>query len=793
MTVAGCEAVIEVHGGGRASGSGRGGDGSIGRMSRSQRGAEGDEKHGSGEAVAERHSRRRLRPSLIAALRVLISRVPGSHVLRPRILIVGALGLAAGCAEGSDVRTTVIRTTAIYSPITGDIPLPNDLLFAGSTDGTLAIPLPSDPAEQGPTLALNGLDGWTTSAVMRVPFSLDVDLATLVAGTTVRMFEVALQPMPEVLRGAPVDSVARELATTEYTIDLAPESDATLTIAPTAPLEPETSYMVVITDGVRGTDGFAVMRSIVYQLAAQTAVLPDSDSLRPLQRQILAMHAAAQGVGIAPDDIVLSFAFTTQSQGAVISSLRQIAQGDESTLISAVCAANPDLVCTDTTPSPFSTTSLVFNTTALGDTATLIGATGDADVYAGELTLPYYLESAGDVATPTTLNMDMTPLETTFRARYPFGAGDTDREVTGFNPLPEAREQQTIPVVLTVPKGAKPMGGWPTVIYQHSITTDRSTLFGLADRLAISGFAAIAIDLPLHGVESGGTYDFLFAGHQGGQVRERHFGLDLLDNVTMLTGTDGLLDDSGAHFINLASLRTSRDNVHQAVADLFALTASLDGADYDGVVDDDFDTSQLYFIGHSLGAIVGSLYLQQSPEILAAVLAMPGAGLAKVLAESPSFGPQINAGLLDAGIATGTPEYEAFLFAAQNVLDDADPINYAAGLKQSDKPVLLFEVVGDATAMPVNLPDQTILNSIPGIPLSGTEPLITGLDLMSISANTTDASGLRGVVRFVEGDHTSLIVPFTSVAVTFEMQNMAVEFFSSNGQMVSVVTPAVVQ
>jgi pimeloyl-ACP methyl ester carboxylesterase len=751
-------------------------------MSRSQRGPEGREEHGAGETARGRHARSRFARTHTTAL---------SAALGAALLCTASL--AAGCAKGSDVRTTVIRTTAIYSPTTGDIPIPNDLLFSGSTDGTLAIPLPTNPAEQGPTLALNGLDGWSTTAVMRVPFSLDVDLSTLVAGTTVRMFEVALQPIPGLLRGAPVQSVTRELATTEYTIGLAPESDATLTIAPTVPLEAETSYMVVITADVQGTDGFPVMRSIVYQLAAQTAVLPDSDPLRPLQRQILAMHTAADGAGVDPDDIVLSFAFTTQSQGGVISALRQIAQGDEATLIGAVCAANPDLVCTDTTPSPFSTSSLVFNTTALGDTATLIGSTGDADVYEGALALPYYLESAADVATPTMLNTDTTPRTTTFRARYPFGAGDTDLAVTGFNPLPEAREQQTVPVVLTVPKGPKPMGGWPIVVYQHAITADRSTLFGMADRLAISGFAAVAIDLPLHGLESGGTFDFLFAGHQDGQARERHFGLDLVDNTTGVSGADGLLDSSGAHFINLASLRTSRDNIYQAVADLFALTASLDGADYDGVVDDDFDTSQLYFIGHSLGAIVGSLYLQQSPAVLAAVLAMPGGGLARVLAESPSFGPEITAGLAAAGINVGTPEYEAFLFAAQTVLDDADPINYAAGLKQSDKPLLLFEVVGDAMALPVNLPDQTILNSIPGAPLSGTEPLITALDLTSISSNTMDATGLRGVVRFTDGDHTSLIVPFTSVAATFEMQNMAVEFFSSNGQMVSVVTPGVVQ
>lgn len=722
---------------------------------------------------------------------------PGANardVRRLRTLATGlfvAAGLAA-CAQDSDVETTVLRTTAIYSPTTGDIPVPNDLLFAGSTDGTLAIPLPANPAEQGPTLALNALDGWSTNAVMRVPFSEDLDGSTLTAGSTVRMFEVSTVPVPGILRGAPVESVTRELTTAEFEVGVAPESASTLTIAPTELLQPETTYMVVVTDDVLGADGFAVMRSIVYQLASQSETLPADDPLAPLQQQILAMHAAAAGAGVAPSDIVISFAFTTQSIGDVVASLRQIAQGDEAALIDAVCMANAELICTDTTPSPFSSPSLTIDPSSPGSTGTLIGSPADAaDVYTGELTLPYYLEDAATVANPTDLSVDTTPRTTVFRARYPFGASDSDRNVTGFNPLPEAREQETVPVLLTVPKGAPPAGGWPIAIYQHGVTSERTTLFALADTLASAGFAAIAIDLPLHGIGPSHPFaGFLFAGHQDDQVRERHFGLDLVDNTTGAAGDDGTLDATGTHFINLTSLRTSRDNVRQAVADLFALATTLDTADYDGVAGADFDTSQLYFIGHSLGAVVGTPYLTASPEVVAAVLGMPGGGLAEVLSESPSFGPTIDAGLAAAGIAPDTPEYEAFVFAAQTVLDDADPINYAATLETTDKPLLLFEIVGDGGA---NLQDQTILNTVPGAPLAGTEPLIEALELAGISTSTTNATGLRGAVRFTAGDHTSLLVPLSSPAATFEMQNMTAEFFSTAGQMVTVINGAVIQ
>jgi hypothetical protein len=53
------------------------------------------------------------------------------------------------------------------------------------------------------------------------------------------------------------------------------------------------------------------------------------------------------------------------------------------------------------------------------------------------------------------------------------------------------------------------------------------------------------------------------------------------------------------------------------------------------------------------------VFLSQSPEIVAAVLANPGSGAAQVLAQSPNYGDDIEAALLAAGLVAGTPEYEA--------------------------------------------------------------------------------------------------------------------------------------
>ena len=106
---------------------------------------------------------------------------------------------------------------------------------------------------------------------------------------------------------------------------------------------------------------------------------------------------------------------------------------------------------------------------------------------------------------------------------------------------------------MTVPNAKsgqrKPAGGWPAVIFQHGITRNRTDLFALADALSFVGFAAIAIDMPLHGVTDK-TNPFYAKG------LERTFDLDLVNNATGASGADGVIDPSGSYFINLQSLLT---------------------------------------------------------------------------------------------------------------------------------------------------------------------------------------------------------------------------------------------
>ena len=72
---------------------------------------------------------------------------------------------------------------ARFDPANGVLPTPNNLLFAGSVDGTLNIPVadPSDPAS-ATVQALNALDGFSTTGPMIATFSSALDPASLVAG-----------------------------------------------------------------------------------------------------------------------------------------------------------------------------------------------------------------------------------------------------------------------------------------------------------------------------------------------------------------------------------------------------------------------------------------------------------------------------------------------------------------------------------------------------------------------------------------------------------------------------------
>jgi pimeloyl-ACP methyl ester carboxylesterase len=662
--------------------------------------------------------------------------------------------------------------TARFDPSGGVIPLPNNLLLSGTTDLTLNPPV-ANPTNYGdPSVAVSSLDGWSTTGPMSTKFNAKPDVSSIIPGQSVRIFEVSLTGP-----GGGVTGITRELTGgTEFVTALAPSDAAgtTLAIIPTQPLQQLTSYLVVLTDGIRDARGNDATTDQAYFLSKRTSplcangqstepLLPAATAcaLEPLRKLTNSHLAAAAGAGIQPDDVVLSWVFTTQSITPVMQAVRSVTEPGAAMLV----------------PS--------------GMDLSAVGLPPVADIFIGTLQVPYYL-SAPSAENPT------APLNGFWKAAPgayvpPFnaaGLSPASTNITFANPFPVKTADVTIPVLATIPNAnsgrTKPATGWPVVIFQHGITGNRSHALATAATLAAQGFAVIAIDLPLHGLPPESP---LAIGNTpfAAVASERTFNVDYVNNTTGAPGPDGVVDASGTHFINLASLLTSRDNLRQGVADLFVLSATIPSLDIDGNGAGDFDSSNIQFVGISLGAIVGTSFLALEPTVNVGLLSVPGGGIARMLDGSVSFGPRIRAGLAASGVNAGTPTYDSFMGAAQQVIDSIDPINY--GFASMQNTILLHEVVGDGAS---SLPDQVVPNSVPGAPLSGTEPLIRALGLAAISQTTQAANGVRGVVRFTAGEHASLISPSVP-AVTAEMQGQMASLLATGGTTVLVQDPSVIR
>jgi dienelactone hydrolase len=690
--------------------------------------------------------------------------------------VASSLFAAFGIANAYDYTAPVpFHPVATFDPANGIVPFPNNLLLLGTTDLTLNIPVDDPGNFSDPKVAMNALDGFSTVAPWSTTFNMPI-AASSIAGN-VHVFQVNLSGP-----GGAVTGVVRELASPEeFVVALAP-SDATgrtLAIAPTKPLQPMTSYMAVLTTGIEDATGEPIRASLPYLLAKRTSPLcsggastvpalaaDEACALEPLRQLTNAQEAAAAAAGVPADSIALSWVMTTQSTSTVLQA------------VDAVVEASPPAM-----------TELAPTGKTLADLG--LGLPPVADIYIGVIALPYFLSapSADDPTAPLTKFWNAAP-GAYIDPCAGFGLDPASTNLTYCNPLPVATSTQLVPVVMTIPNArsgrSKPGAGWPIVIYEHGITRNRTDMFAIAGTLAAQGFAAVAIDLPLHGITD--TSNPFYVGNTpfaGLGAKERTFDLDFQDNSTGATGPDGAIDPSGSWFINLSSLLTSRDNLREGVADLFALAHAIPSMHVSAGTD--FDGSRIAFVGQSLGSIVGTMFVSIDPNVNTGVMSVPGGGIARLLDGSPTFGPRIRAGLSAAGVEPGSADYDAFMSAAQTAIDSGDPINFNIA-SAADKRFLMQEVVGSGDIVP----DQVIPNTVPGAPLSGTEPLIAAYGLAPISQTTQSADGIRGAVRLLQGEHGSLLDPGDFPLATAEMQGEMASMVVSGGAAVQITYPSIV-
>lgn len=404
---------------------------------------------------------------------------------------------------------------------------------------------------------------------------------------------------------------------------------------------------------------------------------------------------------------------------------------------------------------------------------------------------------------------------------------DSNRFLTKFSPIPQAQGsesgKESLDIQVTVPDVATaaalgfnltmPENGWPVVILVHGITSSKEAMLNISGALSLAGFATVAIDQPIHG-SRGFDYD--------------NDGIDDI-NATTVSATD---------YLNLASLATTRDNNKQAISDLLSLRLGLNAL-FDVTGNVNIDPSNVSLLGVSLGAINGGMFAAVANESLGGDLAAfdslykvnavslesPGGGLAQFLIESPSFGPLIKASLLfassedfqtylntvfgtlavsEAQLVTGYNDFvtlldadtlasiEAifgeFAFAAQTMVDSADPLSYYPSLTAST-PTHMLTVVGDGGD--INLPDQTIPPTT-SLPLSGQLPLASVAGLSEVVSTTVDSQGARALVQYSQGVHANSLQVSANAAVYAEMQNQIATFLASGGTTVLINDTSVI-
>jgi hypothetical protein len=688
------------------------------------------------------------------------------------LAVIAGVGLS-GCdlsQKDPDFPASQAPTTfnALYNPLAGQSPWPNDFFYAGTTDGTLNLPSPySGQPFTAWGVPLNTLDGWSTTAPSNVSFSMPVDPASLTASTSVRMVEVYLSnttKMPASAAELPpgvTSPVIRVLTNgVDYTAAVATDVDSTGTMVRVTPLKPlraskglvNIGYMLYVTNAIRDLKGNPVAPSATYA-AIKSAPANCSNFTDAASKFICGLAkgqlAIAAAVKFNTDDIVLSWSYSTQSIDDVFAALAK------------TVTAQP----------------ITVQATGLTTKQVYPAAAGKANVYVGSTKVPFFLTKP----TSTTDRVVLTNFWTAAGASPVPGIDPTSRNLTRFNPVPLKTTDMTIPVLVTVPNAtaasggcSKPTAGWPVVIVQHGLGGDRFQALAIADAFADACFVVAAIDQPLHGVTN--TANPFYQ-----KDNERTFNVDLVNNTTGATGSDGKIDASGTHWLNLSSPLTFRDNIRQGESDLMTFTKTVGNIDLNGDGTVDTDKSRVSYVGLSLGGIVGGTHVHFSDDLRTATLSVPGGVLTQLGLDSPTFGPRIRASTNAAGMVTDSTIFNFYFRDAQTLIDAGDPINHIFD-SQMAVPLHLQKVVGDTV-----------------IPNSATDRLIAAGNLKKTSAlgPTPVGEGSGGYTTMTAGSHGSLFDPSASLAATTEMQTQAVKFAASanqpGGPFVVITNPAVVQ
>lgn len=320
------------------------------------------------------------------------------------------------------------------------------------------------------------------------------------------------------------------------------------------------------------------------------------------------------------------------------------------------------------------------------------------------------------------------------------------------------------PFTLTIP--ATFGDSLPVVIFQHGVSDNRGGVLSIANSLAAVGYATIAIDAPFHGLRSVADEP---------DTRNVWTGEDTPDGFGDIGGIRTVLSFVGASETQ-GEYPTFhpfyfRDALRQSAADLHALVHAIQAGDWSELSEADpalaelsLADSELAFVGHSLGGIIGTLFTATEPEVGAALLSVTGGHIGRLVERSFFFSlqlavilPQLNLTgrqmedmLAESILSPGMGLYQMMLAAG-------DSASYAALLQQSETHVLMHMVRHDETVPNSATEELALALDIPIVGDAQFRALRQGTLPLQGNVSTPGGSATRGLYLFDLGSHGSLV------------------------------------
>ncbi|MEE8409991.1 MAG: hypothetical protein V3T05_10320 [Myxococcota bacterium] len=481
--------------------------------------------------------------------------------MRLTVLVATTVVTACGpnCPEGDGIRVRFDPTLAERGSEAATwlaFPFPAD--FRRTETGTIAMSDFPNPENSGLLRdyirhAEAELDGFGTNGAIYVAFDRPLDVSRLTTNPTAYLSHDGPLQLIDVTPSSPEYGSRRPLVWEYWSESGIYVTGGTLAVAPAwgFPLRERTTYALILTDSLRGTDGSRLQQTglsawLVDRSADAECFEDDvSSALRDaVDGDYAPLRKRLEQEGFDTETIGAATVFTTQD---VTKDLRAIHVQIHDDLPAPPYRDNgwqeiggTGLYHTLSTFQWNSTSTVAYN------------------IMEGRYTAPNYRHGTLPFASP--------------------------RDGGGFlfeNGVPVAARSEDMRFVLTIPVDPPADGGacYPIVMYSHGTTGDAYGFsYRTAGRLAARGLACIGIDQPLHGTRAMG----------------RSFDVSLMS----------------FNYFNPASVRA---NFRQAAIDTFSLTRfvreslivpaskSPTGADIC------FDPTRVSYFGHSQGGITGAL------------------------------------------------------------------------------------------------------------------------------------------------------------------------------------------